>query len=110
MAILPEDFVLRQEHSVDTSHQTSTFTVQIAVDFLLKGGLVKISGSDGDTQCHSLFFGLTGNVLEDRDGGVDASAFLEEGSDGTAGTFGGDEDDVDVGGDFDLGPTLSRID
>jgi hypothetical protein len=44
--------------------------------------------------------------LENGDGGVDATALTEEGADGTAGTLGGDEDDVDVGGDLDLGEVL----
>ncbi|KGQ01625.1 hypothetical protein PAAG_11607 [Paracoccidioides lutzii Pb01] len=35
-------------------------------------------------------------------GGVDAAAFAEEGADGAAGAFGGDEDYVDVGGDVNL--------
>jgi hypothetical protein len=48
-------------------------------------------------------FGFTGDVLEDGEGGVDTSTFFEEGTDGTTGTFWGDEDDVDVGGGNDAG-------
>jgi hypothetical protein len=44
--------------------------------------------------------------LEDGNGGVDTTALTEEGADGTAGTLGGNKDDVDVGGDLDLGEVL----
>ena len=54
----------------------------------------------------SLLLGLAGDVLEDGDGGVDATALLEEGADSAAGALRGDEDDVNVGGDLDLGEVL----
>ena len=37
------------------------------------------------------------------DGRVDSSSFEEEGSDGSTGSLGGDEDYVDVGGGDDTG-------
>jgi len=44
--------------------------------------------------------------LEDGERGVDASAFFEERADGTAGSLGGDEDNVDVLGGNDTGEVL----
>jgi hypothetical protein len=91
---------------VDTTHQATTLTVQVGVNLLLECGLVHVSGTDGNTEGDSLLLGLAGNILEDGNGGVDATALTEESADGTAGALGGDEDDVNVGGDFDLGEVL----
>lgn len=106
VSVLTEDLVLREEHAVDTTHQATTLTVQVGVDLLLEGGLVEVARADGDTEGLSLLLGLAGHVLVDGDGGVDTTAFAEEGADGAAGTLGSDEDDVDVGGDVDLGEVL----
>ena len=91
---------------MDTSHQATTLTVEVGVDLLLERGLVHVSGTDGNTEGDGLLLGLAGDVLEDGNGGVDTTALTEEGSDGAAGTLGGNEDDIDVGGDVDLGEVL----
>jgi hypothetical protein len=91
---------------VDTAHQATTLAVQVGVDLLLEGGLVHVSGTDGNTESDGLFLGLAGDILEDGNGRVDTTALTEEGADGTAGSLGGNEDDVDIGGDFDLGEVL----
>jgi hypothetical protein len=91
---------------VDTAHQAAALAVQVGVDLLLEGGLVEVAGADGDTESDSLLLGLAGDVLEDSNGRVDTAALTEEGADGAAGALGGDEDDVDVGGDLDLGEVL----
>jgi hypothetical protein len=44
--------------------------------------------------------------LVDGNGGVDPTALAEEGSDGPAGALGGNEDDIDIGGNIDLGLLL----
>jgi hypothetical protein len=106
MAALTENLVLSEEHTVDTTHQATTLAVQVGVYLLLECGLVHVSGTDADTEGDSLLLGLASNVLVDGDGGVDATALTEEGADGTAGALGGNEDDVNVGGDFDLGEVL----
>jgi hypothetical protein len=41
--------------------------------------------------------------LEDSDGGVDTTSLTEESSDGSARALGSNEDDIDVGGNIDLG-------
>jgi hypothetical protein len=91
---------------VDTAHQTAALAVEIGVDLLLEGGLVEVAGADGDTEGNSLLLGLASDVLEDGDGGVDAAAFTEQSADRAAGALGRYEDDVNVGGDFDLGQVL----
>jgi hypothetical protein len=91
---------------VDTAHQAAALAVQVRVDLLLEGSLVEVAGADGDTESDSLLLGLAGDVLEDSNGRVDTAALTEEGADGAAGALGGDEDDVDVGGDLDLGEVL----
>lgn len=91
---------------MDTTHQAATLTVEVRVDLLLEGGLVEVAGADGDTESDSLLLSLAGDVLVDSERGVDATTLTEEGADGTAGTLGGDEDDVNVGGDLDLGEIL----
>ena len=106
VAALTENLVLSEEHAVDTAHQAAALAVEVGVDLLLEGGLVEVAGADGNTEGNSLLLGLAGDVLEDGDGGVDATALLEEGADSTAGALGGDEDDVNVGGYLDLGEVL----
>jgi hypothetical protein len=106
VAALTENLVLSEEHTVDTAHEATTLTVQVGVDFLLEGGLIEISGADGDTQSDGLLLGFASHVLVDGDRGVDATALTEERADRTAGALGGDEDDVDVGGDLDFGQVL----
>jgi hypothetical protein len=75
----------------------------LRVHLLLKGGLVAVTGTDGDTEGDGLLLGLAGDVLPDGDGRVDTTTLKEEGSDGTARTLGSDEDDIDVRGRDDLG-------
>lgn len=106
VATLTENLVLGEEHTVDTTHQAATLTVKVRVDLLLKGGLVEVAGADGDTKGNSLLLGLASDVLEDGEGGVDATALTEQGSDGSARALGSAEDDIDVGGDLDLGEVL----
>jgi hypothetical protein len=106
VAALAENLVLSEEHAVDSAHQATTLAVQIGVDLLLERGLVHVSGTDGDTEGDGLLLGLAGDVLVDGNGGVDTAALTEESADGAAGALGRNEDDVNVGGDFDLGEVL----
>jgi hypothetical protein len=106
VATLTENLVLREEHAVDTAHQAATLAVEIRVDLLLERRLVHVSGADGYTESDGLLLGLAGNVLEDCDGRVDTTALAEESADSAAGALGRDEDDVNVGGDIDLGEVL----
>lgn len=120
MAVLSEDLVLdprsathstcspsltnlSEEHSLDTTHEDTSLSVKVREDLLLEGGLVDVTGTDGDTESDGLLLGLAGDVLVDGDGRVDTSALEEKGSDGSSGTLGGDEDDVNVLGWDDLG-------
>lgn len=91
---------------MDTTHEAATLTVEVRVDLLLKGGLVEVAGADGDTHGDSLLLGLASDVLEDSEGGVDATALTEEGSDGAARALGSAEDNVNVVGDVNLGLVL----
>lgn len=91
---------------MDTTHQATTLTIQIGVDLLLEGGLVHVSGANGNTEGDGLLLGLAGNVLVNGDGGVDTTALAEESADSAAGALGRNEDDVNVGGNFDLGEVL----
>jgi hypothetical protein len=91
---------------VDTTHQATTLTVKVGVDLLLEGGLVEITRADGNTESNGLLLGLAGDVLEDGNGGVNTTALTEERADGTARSLGGDEDDVDVRGNLNLGEVL----
>jgi hypothetical protein len=102
----PQNLILSKEHSLNTTHETTPFTVQVTVDFLLKGGLVKVSGTDCHAESDGFFFRFTGDVLEDSERGVDTSAFFKERADGTAGTLGGDEDNVNVRGRNNAGEVL----
>ena len=106
MTALTEDLVLGKEHAVDTTHKAAALAVKVRVDLLLEGGLVEVAGADGDTKSDGPLLGLTGDVLEDGDGGVDTAALTEEGAHGAAGALGGNEDDVHVLGDIDLGEVL----
>lgn len=88
---------------MDTTHEAATLTVKVRVDLLLKGGLVEVAGTDGDTKGDGLLLGLASDVLVDGERGVDTTALTEERSDGSARALGGTENDVDVGGNLDLG-------
>lgn len=101
----------------DTSHEDTTFSVEIRVDLLLEGGLVRVSGTDSDGKCDRLLLrlygaqrssvrqrsteddgaDLSGNILPNSDGSVDSSSFLEESSDSSSGTLGGAKNDINVG-------------
>jgi len=84
----------------------ATFTVEVRVDLLLKGGLVEVAGTDGNTEGNGLLLSLAGNVLPDSDGRVDATALLEESADGTTRALGGDKDDIDVLGNLNVSVLL----
>lgn len=106
VASLTENLVLSEEHTVDTAHQATTLTVEIGDDLLLEGGLVEVARADGNTKGDSLLLGLTSDILVDGERGVDTTALTEEGSDGSARALGSAEDDVNVGGNLDVGAVL----
>lgn len=106
VAVLAEDLVLGEEHTVDTAHEAATLAVKVTPDLLLEGGLVEVAGADGNTHGDGLLEGLAGDVLVDGDGAVDTTALLEERAHGAARALGGDEDDVNVGGDLDVSAVL----
>lgn len=91
---------------MDTSHQATTLTVQVGVDLLLESGLVEVTTSDTNTESNCLLLGMSSNILEDGNGGVDTTSLTEEGSDGSARALGGNEDDIDISWDIDLGLVL----
>jgi hypothetical protein len=106
VALLTENLVLGEEHTVNTSHQATTLTVQVGVDLLLKGSLVKVAGADGDTEGDGLLLSLASNILEDGNGGVDSTALLKERSDRTSRSLWCNEDDINVSWDLHLGKVL----
>ena len=52
----------------------TSLTVKVREDLFLKRSFVEVTGTDGDTEGNSLLLGLTSNILEDGDGGVDTSS------------------------------------
>jgi hypothetical protein len=106
VALLTENLVLGEEHTVDTTHQATTLTVQVGVNLLLEGGLVQVSTSNTDTESNCLLLGVSGDILEDGNGGVDSTTLTEKSSDGSAGSLGSDEDDINILWDIDLGLVL----
>jgi hypothetical protein len=91
---------------VDTAHKAATLAVKVRPDLLLEGGLVEVAGTDGNTHSDGLLEGLAGDILVDGNGAVDTTALLEERADSAARALGGDEDNVNVGGDLDVGAVL----
>jgi len=81
----------------------TSLTVKVREDLLLKRSFVEVTGTDSDTEGNGLLLGLTSNILEDGDGGVDTSSLEEEGSDSSSRSLGGDEDNVNILGRDDLG-------
>jgi hypothetical protein len=134
VAVLSENLVLSEEHSLDTTHELdvstilgirlcssrrnivrrkqdthdTTLSVKVREHLLLESGLVEVTGSNGDTESNSLLLGLAGDVLEDGDGGVDTSSLEEESSDSSSGTLWCDEDDIDVLGGDNVGLKVSE--
>ena len=106
VAVFSQDIVLSQEHTVDTTHQTTSFTVQVRVDFSFESGLVDVTRTDGDSQGLGLFVGLTGDIVPDGVGRVDTTTFLEQRSDGSTGTLWSNQDDIQVLWWFDVGQVL----
>jgi hypothetical protein len=106
VAVLTENLVLGEEHTVDTAHKAATLAVKVRPDLLLEGGLVEVAGTDGNTHSDGLLEGLAGDILVDGNGAVDTTALLEERADSAARALGGDEDNVNVGGDLDVGAVL----
>lgn len=106
MASFPQDLVLGKEHALDATHETSTLTIQVTVDFLLKGRLVEISGADGDTESNGLLLGFASDILEDGKGRIDTATLFEETADSATGTLGGNEDDINVSGGDDTSEIL----
>lgn len=96
VAVLPENLVLGKEHTLDTAHKNTTLSVKVRVDLLLKGGLVKVTGTNGDTKGNSLLLGVTGHILVNGNGRVDTTALKEKSSDSSARTLGSNEDDINV--------------
>jgi hypothetical protein len=120
VAVLTENLVLGKEHALDTAHELSrksqsmclfpkvqtyatTLSVKVRADLLLERGTVNVTGTDGDGHRLGDLVGLAGDVLVNGVGSVDTAALKEEGTDGTAGTLGGDEDNVDVLGGHNAG-------
>ncbi|KAH3660712.1 hypothetical protein OGATHE_005044 [Ogataea polymorpha] len=106
MAVLSQDLVLSKEHTVDTSHQTSSLTVQVRVDFSLEGGLVNVTRSNGNSQSNGLLLGLTSNVVPDGVRRVDTSALLEKRSHSSTRTLRSSQDHVNVGWWHNVGQLL----
>lgn len=84
VAVLSEDLVLGQEHSLDTTHEDTSLSVEVRVDFLFESGVVAVTGTDTDGHGDGLFLCLASDVLVDGDRGVDTSTLLEESSDGSS--------------------------
>ena len=91
---------------MNATHQATTFTIQVGVNFLLEGGLVQVSTANSDTESNGLLLGVASNVLEDSDGGVDSTTLTEESSNSSARSLGGNEDDIDISWDINLGLVL----
>jgi hypothetical protein len=102
VTLLTKNLVLCEEHTVDTSHQATTLTVQVGVDFLLECGLVQVSTSNTHTEGNCLLLGLASYILVDSDGGVDTTAFAEESSHSSARSLGGNKDDINILGNINL--------
>lgn len=86
--------------------ETYTLAHQVRVDLLLEGCLVEITRSNSDTEGNGLLLGIAGHILPDGDGRVDTLASLEQAADGPAGSLGGNEDDINVRRNLDLGEIL----
>jgi hypothetical protein len=108
VATLSENLVLGEEHTVDTTHQATTLTVEVRVHLLLKRGLVQVTATDSNTEGLGLLLGLASDVLVDGIRGVDATTLTKERANGSARTLGSNEDDIDILGYVDLGDVLEN--
>jgi hypothetical protein len=100
--LLTENFVLCEEHAVNTSHQATTLTVQVGVDLFLEGGLVQVSTSNTHTKGNCLLLSLASYILVDSDGRVDTTSLAEESSYSSAGSLWCNKDDIDILGNINL--------
>ena len=81
---------------MDGTHQDTTLTDEIRVDFLVESGLIQITSADTDTESDSAVLSLARDILENGEGGVDTTALLEETTDSETGTLGGNQDNIDI--------------
>lgn len=84
------------EETLDGTHQDTTLTDEIRVDFLVEGGLIQVSGTNTDTKGNGALLSLAGGILENSEGRVDTATFLEKTTDSEARTLGGDQDNVNI--------------
>ena len=79
MSYLSATFNWLRKLTYDTS-----LTVKVRENLFLKRSFVQVTGTDGNTEGNSLLLGLTSNILEDGNGGVDTSSLEEKGSDSSS--------------------------
>lgn len=91
---------------MDTTHQAPSLAIKIRVNLLLKSGFVKISAAHSDTQSNSLLLSFACDILVYCYRRVDATAFLEQGSDSPPRALGSNEYDINICWDIDFGKIL----
>lgn len=80
--------------TINTDH--TAFTVKIRVHLFLECRVVHVSRTNANAERNGLLLSLTCYVLEDCDAGIDATALLEQCSDGTTRALGRDKDDINI--------------
>lgn len=91
-----QDLVLSLEQTLNGTHQDTTLTKEIRVDFLFKGGLVQVTGTNTDTQGNSTLASLAASILVDCERRVDTTAFLEQTADSETGALGSNQNHINV--------------
>ena len=58
MTFIAQYLVLCSKNSLDRTHQCSSFTGKISVNFFFEIGFKQITAANGDTECNHAFYAL----------------------------------------------------
>ena len=106
VAVFTQCFVLSQQQTLDSTHQSTAFAGQVGIHFLFECRFEQITGTDTDTQCDYPIPCFTRCILEDCVAGVQATSLQEHTAQWSARTFRSDQDHVYISRRDDVGTFL----
>ena len=96
MTILAQHFILSQQQALDSTHQTSALTSQVAGSLALESGLKQVTGTDTNTESQRLILSLARSILIDGIRTVQATALAEHRTERGTRTLRSHHDDINI--------------